>query len=96
MPTFTIEYAYDNRLDERMSHRPDHLAYLRNLVKTGAMLAFGRYNDDGPPGALLIVEADSTDAVDELISGDPYVRAGLVPSHTIRSWPVNWGAIPKG
>lgn len=93
MPTFTIEYVYDDRTEERKSHRPDHLAYLTGLVDDGIMLAYGRYDDDGDPGALLIVEAEDAEAVEGLVSGDPYIQAGLVPFHGIRSWPVVWGAI---
>ncbi|MBN2177105.1 MAG: hypothetical protein JW722_05540 [Demequinaceae bacterium] len=93
MPTYTIEYDYDDRTEERMAVRPDHLAYLNELVDEGTMLAFGRYDDDGEPGALLIVEADDADEVEELIRHDPYVIAGLVPSHRIRNWPVIWGAV---
>lgn len=58
------------------------------------MPAYGRYGDDGAPGALLIVEADNAEAVEALVFGDPYVRAGLVPSHIVRSWPAVWGTIP--
>jgi len=92
MPTYMIEYAYDDRSEERMSHRSDHLAYLNGLVVEGTMLAFGRYDDEGEPGALLIVEANDHEAVEELILHDPYVLAGLVPSHRVRSWPIIWGA----
>ncbi|MCJ7827255.1 MAG: YciI family protein [Demequinaceae bacterium] len=93
MPTYMIEYTYDDRTEERMSHRPDHLAYLNGLVDTGTMLAFGRFDDDGEPGALLIVETDDSETVEGIVSHDPYVVSGLVPSHRIRSWPVIWGTI---
>jgi uncharacterized protein YciI len=93
MSTYTIEYTYDDRAEERNAVRPDHLNYLNGLVSAGTMLAFGRYNDDGEPGALLIVEAVNSDAVENLVRNDPYVIAGLVPSHDIRSWPAIWGAI---
>jgi uncharacterized protein YciI len=95
MPTFTIEYAYDDRTDERMARRLDHLAYLKGLVEAGTMLAYGRYNDDGAPGALLIVEAETPKDVEALVADDPYVRAGLVPSHNVRSWPAVWGPTPR-
>jgi uncharacterized protein YciI len=92
MPTYMIEYVYDDRTDERLSHRPDHLAYLNGLVDEGVMLAFGRFDDDGEPGALLMVRADDPDAVEDLIRHDPYVLADLVPSHRVRRWAGVWGA----
>lgn len=62
------------------------------LAEQGTMLAYGRYDDDGAPGALLVCEADSVDAVETLISADPFVEAGLVPEHRIRRWPATWGS----
>jgi uncharacterized protein YciI len=94
MPIYMIEYAYDGRTEERMSHRPDHLNYLNGLVDKGVMLAFGRFDDDGEPGALLMVKAESPDAVEEVVHLDPYVVAGLVPSHRVRRWAGVWGAKP--
>lgn len=91
MPTYMIEYTYDDRTDERMSHRPDHLNYLNGLVEEGIMLAFGRFDDDGEPGALLMVTADDPESVEDLIRHDPYVVAGLVPSHRVRRWAGVWG-----
>ncbi|GIG54495.1 YciI family protein [Demequina activiva] len=91
MTTFTIEYAYDDRSDERDQHRPAHRAYLAALADEGTMLAYGRYDDDGAPGALLVCEAASLEEVEAIIEGDPFVRAGLVPEHRIRVWPALFG-----
>ena len=91
MTTFTIEYAYDERSSERDLHRPAHRAYLASLAAEGKMLAYGRYDDDGAPGALLVCEAERLDEVEGMIEGDPFVRAGLVPDHRIRVWPAVFG-----
>ena len=92
MTTFTIEYAYDDRAAERDRHRPAHRAYLASLADEHRMLAYGRYDDDGAPGALLVCEAERLDEVEALIAADPFVRAGLVPEHRIRVWPAVFGS----
>ncbi|MFV0633631.1 YciI family protein [Demequina sp.] len=91
MTTFTIEYAYDHRADERNTHRPEHRAYLASLAEQGRMLAYGRYDDDAPAGALLVCEAQSVAEVEAMIAADPYVTLGLVVDHRIRIWPAVWG-----
>lgn len=91
MTTFMIEYAYDERSDERDALRPAHRAYLAALAEQGTMLAYGRYDDGGAPGALLVCEAEDLDAVESVLAADPYMEAGLVPEHRIRIWPAVWG-----
>ncbi|WP_084040086.1 YciI family protein [Demequina sp. NBRC 110053] len=96
MTTYAIEYAYDDRGSERDAHRPAHRAYLAGLASEGCMLAYGRYDDDAAPGALLVCEAESVADVESLIAGDPFVQAGLVPDHRIRVWPAVWGPALAG
>ncbi len=90
MATWTIEYAYDDRAEDRDRHRAAHRAYLGNLADEGIMLVYGRYDDDSAPGALLVCEAENAEAVESLIEGDPFVTAGLVPEYRIRRWAAIW------
>lgn len=90
MATWTIEYAYDDRAEDRDRHRPAHREYLNGLLSAGVLLTYGRYDDDGAPGALLVCVADDVAAVEELIAGDPFVTNGLVPEHRIRRWAAVW------
>lgn len=90
MATWTIEYAYDDRADERDRHRPAHREYLNGLLAAGALLTYGRYDDEGAPGALLVAVADDVSAVEDMIAGDPFVTAGLVPEQRIRRWAAVW------
>lgn len=84
---WAIEYQYDPAQDqERASVRPEHRAYLASLMDAGVMLAYGRYDDDGAPGALLLAEATDSDSVETHLADDPYMRAGLVRSHVVRPW----------
>ena len=74
-------------LDTRLANRPAHLAYLEGLgskVKIGgAMLA-----DDlkTPVGSVLIFEGDSETAIRAILAEDPYARAGLFDSVTVKPW----------
>lgn len=90
MATWTIEYAYDDRSDERDRHRPAHREYLNGLLNNGDLLTYGRYDDDGAPGALLVCVAEDVAAVEELIAGDPFVAQELVPERRIRRWAAVW------
>ena len=74
-------------VETRMAHRPAHLEYLKGLgakVKAGgALLA-----DDlkTPVGSMLILEADSEADILAILAEDPYKRAGLFESVTVKPW----------
>lgn len=86
MTMWMIEYQYDDQSQLRDVHRPDHRAYLASLMEDGRMLAYGRFDDDGAPGAMLLAKAPTADEVETLVSQDPFVLHGLVPSHRVRRW----------
>ncbi|WP_062292162.1 YciI family protein [Demequina phytophila] len=87
MSLYAIHYVYDERADEREEMRPVHRAWLLGLAGQGIAKVFGRYEDDGQPGALLVFDADSPSAVEAMLAQDPYQTAGLVVSHSVRAWP---------
>lgn len=93
MTTYMVEYTYTDAADLRTEHRPAHRAYLESLVPTGQMLAYGRFGDDGPAGALLLIEAANAGEVEALLADDPYAKQGLIGSHRVREWIGTWGAI---
>jgi uncharacterized protein YciI len=74
-------------LDTRLANRPAHLAFLEGLGSTvragGAVLA-----DDlkTPVGSMLIFEGESEKDIRAILADDPYARAGLFDSVTIRPW----------
>ena len=74
-------------LDTRLANRPAHLAYLEGLgskVKIGgAILA-----DDlkTPVGSMLIFEGESETDIRAILAEDPYARAGLFESVTVKPW----------
>ncbi|WP_062311858.1 YciI family protein [Demequina rhizosphaerae] len=87
MSLFAIHYVYDDRAAERDEMRPVHRAWMLGLAERGIAKVFGRYEDEGEPGALLVFEAESAEAVEGFLAADPYQEAGLVVSHSIRAWP---------
>ncbi len=66
-------------------NRPAHIAYLN--ANLGHMLLAGPFlSEDGerPVGRLLIMEYDDLDQARAFAEGNPYARAGLFESVTIR------------
>ncbi len=77
-----IEYSQDKVLVE--THRPAHRAYLTSLIETNQLFASGPTEDGF--GALIIYEADSPEAVETLMKGDPFYVAGVFLKWTVRPW----------
>ncbi len=74
------------RLDLRLKTRAKHLAYLakrRKMVRAAGAFT----SEDGTPvGSLLIIEAKNLAAAEKQMEGDPYVKAGVFESVTVRPW----------
>ena len=74
-------------LEIRLANRPTHLDYLKQLgakVKAaGAMLGEDLQT---PVGSMLIFEGDSLAQIEGILAADPYARAGLFESVTVRPW----------
>ncbi len=77
-------------LEIRLATREAHLEYLSQF---DTPVAGPLLDDEGNPcGSMLFYEAPSRQAVDEIVAADPYNRAGLFESITIRefktvAWP---------
>lgn len=74
-------------LDLRMATRADHLDYIKgfsdNIVMVGPTLS-----DDGETmtGSLLIMDFPDKAAAEAYAAGDPYNKAGLFESVSIKRW----------
>jgi len=90
MPIFAVQYTYDARRDLQDAIRPEHRDYLRRLAVDGSLLGSGPYTG-GTPGALLVFRALDRDALDGLLAGDPFARAGLISATSVRTWDVVLG-----
>lgn len=77
-------------LQVRMDTRPDHLAYLRRLNDEGTLKFAGPLlGENGKPtGSLVVIEATDVNHAAEIGAADPYARAGLFETVTIKAW--NW------
>ena len=77
-----IEYSQDAQKVE--AARPAHRAYLTSLVGKNQLVAAGPFED--APGALIVYEADSVEAVEALMKADPFHAAGVFVRWTVRPW----------
>lgn len=79
-----IEYTPDvAKVNET---RPAHREYEAKLLAEGK-LAFGGPLTDGF-GALIVYQADTKDAAEELLRADPFHTAGVFVRWAIRPWKV--------
>lgn len=87
MSLWIIQYTYDKRSDLRATLLDDHLSYLRGLADAGAMIGYGKFDDEvDEPGALLVASAPTREHVEDLVHGDPFVIVETVSSIAIRPW----------
>ena len=80
-----IEYGPDK--DQVKTLHPAHREYLRRFLENGQLRAAGPFTEDA--GALWVLDAESAEAVEEIVKGDPYVAAGVIVGwkvHPIAYW----------
>jgi uncharacterized protein YciI len=74
-------------LAARKENRPAHLAYLKGLGET--LVFAGPFTEpDGQTmnGSLIVIEAPSLDAAQEISAADPFAKLGIFGSVDIRPW----------
>jgi len=77
-----IEYTQDK---EKVTHgRPSHRQYLTKLKDLGQMVLCGPFTDDS--GALIVYEAETPEAAEALITGDPFHAHGVFLNWKLRPW----------
>ncbi len=77
-----IEYITDTA--KVAEFRPPHRVYLSGLLAAGKCVAAGPFADDF--GALIIYEAETLAAAEELIKADPFCTSGVFVRWTVRPW----------
>lgn len=90
MPTYAVQYTYDERADVRDVVRPAHRAYLAELAEAGHLRGSGPYVG-GTPGALLVFAADDEQHLQGLLANDPFHLEGLISATDVRQWDVVLG-----
>lgn len=84
METFAVAYRYVPDMEERRGPvRADHLAFLKDLAAKDQLMLAGALTDPVDE-AWIVVRAESVAAARELMNADPYAKAGLIRSVTIR------------
>lgn len=87
MTVYVVEYAYDpSRTEDLATLRPVHREFLAGLAEDGTLLASGPWLDNAAPGALLLIAADDADAAQRVLDEDPFHRARLIVTRTLRPW----------
>ena len=82
----------EDSLDRRASARPEHLARMNSLVDEGRLLIAGPHpavdslepGDAGFTGSLIVAEFDSLEDAKAWADDDPYVKAGVYASVTVK------------
>jgi uncharacterized protein YciI len=84
LPTFLVLYSYVPDMEQRRTaHRPDHLAWLRELAEKGTLLLAGATQDPVDTGVLVFRGADVRE-VRRLLLDDPYATANLISGVVVR------------
>ena len=64
----------------------DHARFIDNLVEDGFMVMGGPLSDEG--GAMIIVSADSEQAVRDRLKDDPWTTHGILQLESVRRWEI--------
>jgi uncharacterized protein YciI len=94
MPLYAMICAdHKGSIELRQKVRDEHLAYCRaagSLVR----LAGATLDENGQPeGSLLIIECESQVAAEAFAQSDPYAKAGLFSSVSVKPWRLAIGAV---
>ncbi len=85
MSLFAVHYSYVRDADLLQEHRPSHRDFLRKLLDSGPAAA-GAYPETDVPGALLIVDAETSEDVARMLDADPFQLRGIITERRIQLW----------
>ena len=79
-------------LDERLKHRPDHVAYLK--TQEAVIRVAGPQIDDAGHmcGSMFVIEVDDLEAAKAFNAGDPFVQRGVFGEVDIRGFTKTMGS----
>ena len=88
MSKIVVIYHYDpTRESDRATIRPEHLAYLGNLEKSGKLQAAGAWmNETEKPGALILMNVETAEEALTYLKHDPNQVHGLVQEIETHQW----------
>lgn len=96
MPVFAVTYHYVDQPDVLAEHRPAHREYLQSLVSSHGLIAAGRTPGGEVDSALLLLDTDSSESVEEALNSDPFWTEGLIVKREILEWTVAIGSVGSG
>ena len=82
-----IYKTVDNYVERRAPYRDEHLAY-SNAAHARGELFMGGALADPPDTAILVFRTSDASVVEGFARNDPYVKAGLIASWSVRPWTV--------
>ena len=91
MPLFVVTYAHPEEEGWR-EHLVPHIGWLQDQLRAGTLKASGPFNGVPTRSALLIMAAESRDALEALIATDPFAEHGLIEDMTVTEWDPIFGA----
>ncbi|WP_372916092.1 YciI family protein [Sandarakinorhabdus sp.] len=91
MPIFAVNYDHPDETGWQQ-HLLPHIAWLRDRVADGSLLASGPFTGETGKSALLLFNMPDLQSLEQLIAHDPFAREGLVHNLTIRHWDPIFGA----
>lgn len=77
-------HAADNVRERAPRHMPAHVERLREFRARGTLLMVGTFGDPQEEGSMAIFT--DREAAEEFVTGDPFVRNGVVRAWEIREW----------
>ena len=75
-----IEYNQDK--DEIKTLHSAHREYLRTFLENGQLWAAGPFTEAA--GAMWMLDAETVEAVEDIVKGDPYVVGGVIVNWQVR------------
>ena len=73
-------------------HLIPHLEYLQKLIAEGILLASGPLKGTELRTGFLVIKAESREAVEAIVAGDPFAIEDLIVTLTIEEWDPLFGA----
>ncbi len=81
---FAAVFEYLQDPEKVAAIRPLHRQYLSSLLEKDQLVAAGPLTDD--TGALIVYEAESAEAVEQLIRADPFFANGIFLRWKLLPW----------
>lgn len=80
-------------LDQRLAHRPDHVAYLKSQTAAQILVAGPQLDGEGEMcGSLFVIEAEGQAGAEAFSAGDPFNQRGVFGRIEIRGFTATMGA----